>query len=260
MFDLQYIILGITQGITEFLPISSSAHLILLSNLFKWQDQGLINDIAIHFGTLGAVVFYLRKHLSKILINSIDVKLQSNYSLKIVVATIPAVIVGFFIFIFLYDNLRNLYVIAYSNILFAIILFFADRYSISKRKWSEISFLKCFFIGLCQSFAFIPGASRAGVTITGARILGINRESSAIFSMILSIPIIIASMTLILLEIYQSNQIYLNFNNTIISMIISFITALISINFMIAILKRTIYNIFIIYRILLGSIILILLY
>ena len=257
MFEIQYIVIGIVQGITEFLPISSSGHLILISALTNWSDQGIFTDIAVHVGTLGAVVMYLRKYIKNIIIDFFYFK--KNYfsknhlwGIKIIIATIPALVVGFIVYEYLMDYLRNIIVIAWSSIIFGIILYFADRKKNSTKKWEDLNFLEAIIIGFFQVLAFIPGASRAGVTITGARILNIKRESAAVFSMLLSIPIIIASLALALIDTYTFNYNEINLNGPLVATTVSFITALISIHFMMKVLKFTNFNIFIIYRILLG--------
>ena len=150
------------------------------------------------------------------------------------------------------DYLRNIIVIAWSSIIFGIILYFADRKKNSTKKWEDLNFLEVIIIGFFQVLAFIPGASRAGVTITGARLLNIKRESAAIFSMLLSIPIIIASLALSVIDIYTLNNSELNLIGPLVATIVSFITAFISIHFMMRILHYTNFNIFIIYRIILG--------
>ena len=194
MFELQYFVIGFVQGVTEFLPISSSGHLVLISEFTKWEDQGLFTDIAVHGGTLIAVLIYLRKEIIKILKNFFQLKSFNNIIIfKIILATLPAVIIGFFIYNFIENYLRNLQVVAWTSIVFAIILFFADKKESTTSSWNKMNFKDAFVIGLFQILAFIPGASRAGVTITGARILGFNRSNAAIFSMLLSIPIIFAS-------------------------------------------------------------------
>ena len=162
----------------------------------------------------------------------------------------------FFVYEYFITDLRNLTVIAYASIFFGIILYCIDRFSTSNRHWQDLSFINVFFIGVCQSFAFIPGASRAGVTITGARLFGLKRDSAAIFSMLLSIPIILASITLALFDVYYLNSIQININQTIVSTLVALLTALASIHFMMKILKKTNFTIFIIYRIVLGIIIL----
>jgi undecaprenyl-diphosphatase len=257
MFELQYIVIGLVQGITEFLPISSSAHLILISALTNWEDHGIFTDIAVHVGTLGAVIIYLFAHIKKILIDFFSFKKnyfhQSDlWGIKIIIATIPALIVGFFVYEYLLDYLRNLVVIAWASIIFGIILYFADHRGQSRKKWEELKFWEIFVVGTFQVLAFIPGASRAGVTITGARILNVKRDSAAIFSMLLSIPIIAASLTIALLDIYSMQDVAIDLTQSIIATFFSFVTAIISIHTMMKIIQFTNFNIFIIYRIILG--------
>jgi len=257
MFELQFIIIGLVQGITEFLPISSSAHLILVSELTSWQDQGLFTDIAVHVGTLGAVIVYLFSHIKKIFFDFFSFKKNyfqknENWGIKIIIATIPALIVGFFVYEYLLDYLRSLVVIAWASIIFGIILYFADQKNQSIKRWEDLKVWEIIVVGIFQVLAFIPGASRAGVTITGARILNVRRDSAAIFSMLLSIPIIAASLVLALLDIYSLQETIVEFKQPIIATIVSFMTALLSIHTMMKILQFTNFNIFIIYRILLG--------
>ena len=257
MFELQYIVIGLVQGITEFLPISSSAHLFLISALTDWEDQEIFTDIAVHIGTLGAVIVYLFTYIKKIIFDFFSFKInyfhQSDlWGIKIIIATIPALIVGFFVYEYLLDYLRSLVVIAWASIIFGIILYFADQRGKSNKRWEELKFWEIIIVGIFQVLAFIPGASRAGVTITGARILNVKRDSAAIFSMLLSIPIISASLALALLDIYFMQDIVIDLTQPIIATIISFVTAIISIHIMMKILQFTNFNIFIIYRILLG--------
>ena len=253
MFELQFLVLGLVQGITEFLPISSSAHLILISELTEWKDQGIFTDIAVHVGTLGAVILYLLKEIKKIIFDFFQFKNNSNFFfIKIIIATLPALIIGFIVYEYFILYFRNLIIIAWSSIIFAIILFIADRKINSHKSWEQLNFFEVFIIGLWQSLAFIPGASRAGVTITGARFLSIKRDSAAIFSMLLSIPIILASLSLSLIDLYIMENNTINVLPSIFSAFVAFFTALISIHMMMKILKVTNFNIFIIYRILLG--------
>tara|TARA_B110000196_G_C21063210_1_gene623483 strand:- start:353 stop:1150 length:798 start_codon:yes stop_codon:yes gene_type:complete len=257
MFELQYIIIGIVQGITEFLPISSSAHLVIISNITNWPNQGIFTDIAVHVGTLGAVIIYLFSNIKSIFIDFFSFK--KNYfkknqhlAIKIIIATIPALIVGFFVYEYLLIYLRSLVVIGWASIIFGFILFFADKNFKSEKKWEELKLFEIIIVGFFQVLAFIPGASRAGVTITGARFLKIKRDSAAIFSMLLSIPIIIASLLLALLDIVNSGGGNINFIQSIIASIVAFITSITSIHLMMKILKFTNFNLFIIYRIILG--------
>ena len=257
MFELQYIVIGIVQGITEFLPISSSAHLIIVSAVTEWDDQGIFTDIAVHVGTLSAVIFYLFFYIKKILIEFFSFKKnyfkENNFlGIKILIATLPALLVGFFVYEYLLQYLRNLLVIGWASIIFGCILFFADKKYRSEKKWEDLSFLEIIVVGCFQVLAFIPGASRAGVTITAARFLNIKRDSAAIFSMLLSIPIILASLFLALLDISNTDVYFIEFTQPLIASIFAFITAIASIHLMIKILQYTNFNIFIIYRIILG--------
>ncbi len=257
MFELQYLLIGILQGITEFLPISSSGHLVLFAKLTAWEDQGLFTDIAVHFGTLFAVIFYMRKDVLFLLINIFKLEFLSNkIVLKIIVATLPAIIVGFFIYDFVSLYFRDVRVIAFSSLLFGIILYFADKKNLSKKNWKNITFVESLIIGLWQVMAFIPGASRAGVTITGARFLQFNRINAAKFSMLLSIPIILASLSLSLFDIFFSEGEIINIYPSIFAASIAFLTAILSINFMMKLIQITNFNLFIIYRIILGIILL----
>ena len=202
MFELQYFLIGIIQGVTEFLPISSSGHLVIFAQLTNWEDQGLFTDIAVHFGTLFAVLIYLRKDIYYFLTNIFQLKVfEDQIIFKIILATLPAIVLGYFIYDYVSLYFRNIQLIALSSIVFAIILFFADRVKMDIKSWNKITYIEALAVGLFQVLAFIPGASRAGVTITGARLLGYDRANAARFSMILSIPIILASMTLSLINI-----------------------------------------------------------
>ena len=257
MFELQYFIIGIVQGFTEFLPISSSGHLVLVSELTGWQDQGLFTDVAVHVGTLLAVIIYLRSHITALAKNFFSFQITQNDNLiKIIIATIPAVIVGFFIFDFVQLFFRDIKVVAVTSIVFAALLFVADHFKMKISSWDKMSYIQAFIIGLFQVLAFIPGASRAGVTITGARFLGFDRSTAAIFSMLLSIPIILASLVLTSLDFMSSSEVNINLYQSLFAAFIACITALLSINIMMRIIQSSTFNIFIIYRVLLGFILL----
>ena len=257
MFELQYLLIGIIQGLTEFLPISSSGHLVLFAQLTDWEDQGLFTDIAVHFGTLFAVIIYMRKDILFLIINIFKLEFLSNkIILKIIVATLPAILVGFFIYDFVSLYFRDVRFIACSSLIFGIILYFADKTNFSQKNWKNITFVEAFIIGLWQVIAFIPGASRAGVTITGARFLHFDRINATKFSMLLSIPIILASLSLSLFDISFSEDEIINIYPSIFAASIAFITALLSINFMMKLIQITNFNLFIIYRIILGIILL----
>ena len=257
MFELQYFIIGIVQGFTEFLPISSSGHLVLVSELTSWQDQGLFTDVAVHVGTLFAVIIYLRVHVITLIRNFLTFKINKYDNLiKIIIATIPAVIVGFFIFDFVQLYFRDIKVVAVTSVVFAALLFVADHFKMKISSWENMSYVQAFIIGVFQVLAFIPGASRAGVTITGARFLGFDRSSAAIFSMLLSIPIILASLVLTSLDFMSSAEVNINLYQSLFAAFVACITALVSINIMMRIIQSSTFNIFIIYRVLLGFILL----
>lgn len=253
MFELQFILIGVIQGITEFLPISSSGHLVLFGQLSNWEDQGLFTDIAVHFGTLFAVIFYLRKDIFYLFANVFQFKfIKDQIIFKIILSTLPAILIGYFIYDYVSIYFRNIQLIAISSMLFAIILYLADKKQIQNKSWKKITYLEALLIGLFQALAFIPGASRAGVTITGARFLGYDRLNAARFSMILSIPIILASMTLSLINVSKENYVDVNLSQSFTAAIVAFITALLSIIFLMKFIKTFNFNIFIIYRFLLG--------
>ena len=211
MFELQYFLIGIIQGVTEFLPISSSGHLVLFAQLTNWEDQGLFTDIAVHFGTLFAVIIYLRKDIYYFFTNIFQFKIfEDQIIFKIILATLPAIILGCFIYDYVSLYFRSIQLIALSSIVFAIILFFADRVKMESKGWNRVTYIEALIVGLFQVLAFIPGASRAGVTITGARLLGYDRVNAARFSMILSIPIILASMTLSFINIFNEEYVAVN--------------------------------------------------
>ena len=257
MFELQYFLIGIIQGVTEFLPISSSGHLILFGKLSNWQDQGLFTDIAVHFGTLFAVIVYLRKDIYYLLLNLFQFRIfEDQIIFKIILSTLPAILLGYFIYDYVSLYFRSIQLIAISSIVFAIILYFADKINIQAKSWQNITYTEALLIGLFQVLAFIPGASRAGVTITAARFLGYDRINATRFSMLLSIPIILASMTLSLINAFNEEQAVVNFYNSFSAALVAFISALLSIIFLMRFIKQANFNIFIIYRIILGIILL----
>jgi undecaprenyl-diphosphatase len=258
MFELQYFLIGIIQGVTEFLPISSSGHLVLFAQLTNWEDQGLFTDIAVHFGTLFAVIIYLRKDIYYFFTNIFQFKIfEDQIIFKIILATLPAIILGYFIYDYVSLYFRSIQLIALSSIVFAIILFFADRVKMESKGWNRVTYIEALIVGLFQVLAFIPGASRTGVTVTGARLLGYDRVNAARFSMILSIPIILASMTLSLINILNEEYVAVNLYQSFFASLVAFITALLSIIFLMRFIKKANFNIFIIYRIVLGIILLV---
>ena len=258
---LQLCILAVVQGITEFLPISSSAHLILVPKLTGWPDQGLVIDVAVHVGTLLAVVLYFMKDIFSMIgvffrsfrQNSRPHPFEPEYLLvlNLIIATIPIIIAGYLANKYLGDALRSLEVIGWTTLGFAFLLFLADKLNMTIRGINHITFRGAFIIGLFQILALIPGTSRAGITMTAARFQGVQRQDAARFSLLLSIPVISAAGVLKGFDLYLSGNIVLLQDVFIVSGI-SFGFAIITIAFLMIWLKRANFTPFVIYRIVLG--------
>ncbi|OPA79889.1 undecaprenyl-diphosphatase [Campylobacter pinnipediorum subsp. pinnipediorum] len=251
---VQTIVLALVQGFSEFLPISSSAHLILVPELLGWKDQGLVFDVAVHIGTLFAIVFYFRNMVFSALKDFFcSIKLKKNVGQSRLVwavgfGTIPAGIIGLLIKDIVEDYARNGLIIAFTTIIFGIILFFADKKNGNKQE-GDISIKIALVIGLAQAFALIPGVSRSGVTISMALLLGFSKVASANFSFLLSIPIIILAGGLKLLKINSSDVIV---SDLLIGMFVSGISAYICVKLFISIISKISMLPFVVYRILLG--------
>ena len=205
METIQTIILAIIQGLTEFLPISSSAHLILISQMSGWSDQGLLVDVALHFGTLLAVIYYFRSEIVQMFetrhFSSAQTLLHSPIGI-ITIATVPIVIVGGLFNEFIEQNLRSPSIIAVASIFFGILLYFADLKQAKKDEVLELTLLIGLLIGLSQILALIPGTSRSGITITIGLFLGLSRVEALRFSFMLAIPVIAAATILQSIELF----------------------------------------------------------
>ncbi len=191
----QALLLAILQGLTEFLPISSSAHLVIPSLVLGWPDQGLAFDVAVHVGTLSAVLFYYREDLGRMArswfgsLAGAPATEDSRLVWYLALATVPAVVVGFVAGDYIESSLRNLPVIATTTLVFGVLLGIADR-RVAQPGREQVNLSLALLIGLAQAIAPIPGVSRSGVTITAALLLGMNRHAAARFSFLLSIPVI----------------------------------------------------------------------
>ena len=196
MTTLQIIILAIVQGITEFLPISSSGHLVLVPYLFDWTDQGLAFDVAVHFGSLVAVCAYFRKDIVGLLGGGVQVmsgKLaspESRMALAIALGTVPAAIAGLLFASWIEQNLRDPAVIVYTLAGYGVLMALADRFGRSESNFSDVGLKDAIIIGCAQALSLVPGTSRSGITITAARMLGFARQDAARFSFLLSAPVI----------------------------------------------------------------------
>ena len=254
---LEAFFLALIQGLTEFLPISSSAHLILPSAILGWDDQGLAFDVAVHVGTLAAVVLYFRKEVVELLtaffasIFRRDRSKEAKLAWMIVIATIPACIFGLLMKDIIELYLRSAWVIATTTIVFGLLLWFVDHHAQQKSDEYQVDKKKALFIGMSQALALIPGTSRSGATITAALYLGFTREAAARFSFLMSIPIILLAGGYLGLKLVASNTpINLGFLAT--GILTSFISAFICIHFFLKMITRMGMMPFVIYRLLLG--------
>ena len=248
---LQLVVLAVVQGITEFLPISSQAHLVLVPAVTGWPDQGLAVDVAVHVGTLGAVMVYFRRDICRMVAGIARRDDGGKLALQIIVATVPVVLAGAALFAFGAERLRGIAVIGWATLGFGVLLFAVDRASPALRRLEQMTLGPAALIGLAQVFALIPGASRSGVTMTAARALGFERREAARFSMLLSIPVIIAAGTLQAVALYGSGDAMLT-GRAAIAAVMAFVTALAAIGFLMRWLARASFAPFVAYRVVLG--------
>ena len=254
MDTLQLILLSLVQGLTEFLPVSSSAHLVLLSEFLGEEDQGIIFDVGVHFGTLLAALVYFRSDLKKMIINLGSHKLlseENNLTTNLVIGVIPILLAGFLLRDFVNLHLRNSEVIAYATIIFGIFLYTAQLRK-GKEDLDSVNLKQALIIGLFQCLALIPGTSRSGITITAGLFLGLSATAASRFSFLLAIPTIGA---IALAELIRISFIDITDNGTELSiaLIISFLVAYISIDMFLKIIDRIGFTPFVIYRLLLGG-------
>ena len=261
---IHLIILGLIQGLTEFLPVSSSAHLILLPALVGWDDQGIAYDIAVHTGSLGAVVFYFRKDIQDIVRGWLATlglhDSEKNYLLwYLAMATIPVGLAGLLLHDFVAASLRNPQVIATASIVFGLLLWWADKYGKQVRTQARISWRDALIVGFAQALAIIPGTSRSGITITAGLMLGMDRQSASRFSFLLAIPVIILASGY---EAYKlsSGQVDIDWVSLIAVTLIAFVSALLAIHYFLKLLDRTGMLPYVIYRVILGIILLVIYY
>lgn len=257
---LQIIVLAIVQGITEFLPISSSGHLVLVPIFTDWPDQGLLMDVGVHMGTLGAVIFYFRSDITRMIIafwKMVTLKKDVNQTDKrlmiaLVLSTIPVIIIGALVSKMGWnDTWRTLEVIGWTSIVFGILLYVLDSRCGVTKKLSELRYGHAILMGFAQALAIIPGVSRSGITMTAARGLGFSRTEAARFSMLMSIPTILAAGTLEGLKLVESSDISLG-ADIFLGAGLSFITALLAIAGLMKWLQNSTMTPFVIYRVILG--------
>ena len=263
MYFQNLILLSALQGITEFLPVSSSAHLIIFPNITNNADQGRIFDVAVHTGSLLAVILYLWRDILRMSIGIISLGSKSKRDFKIfyitIIATLPLIFFGYYIQNSNFLFLRSLEVIAWSTLIFGILLYFADKVFLRVKKIDDLNIISGTIIGFFQVLAFLPGTSRSGICITAARFLGFDRETAAKFSLLLSIPAILGAAVLEGYDLVKLNDYELNLN-LLTATILSFAFSLASITFMMSWIKKYSFTPFIIYRLLLGILLLLAIY
>lgn len=259
------IVLAVIQGLTEFLPVSSSAHLILPSQLLGWPDQGLAFDVAVHVGTLAAVVWYFRREVTRLTVAWAGDTLQrrvgqdSGLAWAVIVGTIPAGLAGLLLDDLIETELRSTLVIALSTIGFGLVLWWADAAGRRSRDLPALGMRDAVIIGLAQALALIPGTSRSGITITAGLLLGLKREAAARFSFLLSIPLILAAGLLKTLELVGEGA-GADWSAILLGTLFSFISALVCIHLFLTFLERIGMLPFVIYRLLLGGLLLLMLW
>ena len=249
---IEILILSAVQGISEFLPISSSAHLIIASNLYDLKTSSLLIDISLHLGSLLAIIFFFRKDL-------FDLKNNQKLLKLIIIGSIPLIVFGYILHTTeVIHLLRNIKVIAWTTLIFGIILFFADQRKIDQNISTNLNIKSIIFIGLFQILALIPGVSRAGITMTAARFLKFNRVDSGKISFLLSIPALAGASFLGLKDVfYQSIEInYIVITAVIFSFLFSYITVKFFLNY----LNRFSLNIFVFYRIIISLVLFAIIY
>lgn len=263
-------VLALVQGLTEFLPISSSAHLILPSQLLGWEDQGLAFDVAVHVGTLLAIIGYFRKELIQLAQSwfisiaarsrlSESEREQARLAWLIILATIPAGMAGLLFNDFISEHLRSTLVIASTTIIFGLLLWLSDKSGARNLSLSDLSLKSALIIGFSQALALIPGTSRSGITMTAALLLGMTRDAAARFSFLLSVPLITAAGLLKTKELAESGteaQIHLITFATV----VAFVSAYGCIHYFLKVLERIGFMPFVVYRLALGLVLFVLMF
>ncbi|MBU2896406.1 undecaprenyl-diphosphate phosphatase [Vibrio hepatarius] len=249
--------LALIQGFTEFLPISSSAHLILPSAILGWEDQGLAFDVAVHVGTLAAVIIYFRSEVKTLLsafLASVfrgESSKEAKLAWMIVIATIPACFFGLLMKDVIELYLRSAWVIASTTIIFGLLLWYVDKYASQTKDEYQVDRKKAVFIGLAQAIAIIPGTSRSGITMTAALYLGFTREAAARFSFLMSIPIILLAGGYLGLKLVSSEA-PVDLRMLLTGIMTSFFSAYLCIHIFLKLISRMGMTPFVIYRLILG--------
>jgi len=262
METIQIIVLALVQGLTEFLPISSSAHLILVPDLFGWPDQGLAFDVAVHVGSLAAVIWYFRKEVANMLVDFFaslpsdgESTPDSRLAWMIIISTIPVVIFGLLMKTVVATDLRSPLVIAITTILFGLVLWWFDASGKRQRDEYTITWKDALIVGLMQAIAIIPGTSRSGITMAAGLMLGLTRQAASRYSFLLAIPTILMSGGLVTIDLIRDSA-AVDWAALSFGALLSFLAAWACIHFFLKLIEQIGMFPFVIYRLLLGCLIL----
>tara|TARA_B100001250_G_scaffold67092_1_gene53644 strand:- start:705 stop:1469 length:765 start_codon:yes stop_codon:yes gene_type:complete len=249
---IEILILSAIQGISEFIPVSSSAHLILVSTLYEFKSSSLLIDISLHLGSLMAIIYFFRDEL-------FDTRKNKRFLSLIILGSIPLIIVGYILYSTgLIYQLRNIEIIAWTTLIFAVILYISDKSRFDKKISSNLNFQSIIFIGIFQIFSLVPGVSRAGITITASRILKFNRVDSSKISFLLSIPALAGASVLSFKDVFEQT---IEFNYlVVIATISSFIFSFLTVKFFLIYINKFSMNAFVIYRVIIALILFYLVY
>jgi len=249
---IEIVILSLVQGVSEFLPISSSAHLIVVSTLYEFKSSSLLIDVSLHLGSLLAIIFFFRKEL-------IDLRNNQKLLSLMIFGSIPLIIVGYILYkTELIYALRDVRIIAWTTLIFGIILYFSDKNRFDKKISSNLNLKVILYIGLFQIFALVPGVSRAGITITAARIFKFNRFDSSKISFLLAIPALTGASVLGLKDVINQS---FEFNYLVfIAITLSFLSSYFTVKFFLEYINKFSLSIFVIYRIIVATILFIIIY
>ena len=246
---IEVLILSLIQGVTEFLPISSSSHLILFSKLTNFQNQSLSLDVSLHIGSFLAVITFFYKDLIKFIKNK-------ELFIKILISSLPVMILGFLLVqTDLISELRNIKVIGWMTLLFGVLLYISDKFNMHKNIESDFTYKSALMIGFFQMISLVPGVSRSGITITAARLLKFNRYDAAKISFLLSIPTLAVVSIFGIKNIVSAENMNISFLN-LFSILLSFVFSLTTIKYFLQYIKSFSLDIFVIYRVILGIVIL----
>tara|TARA_B100000963_G_scaffold304615_1_gene278483 strand:- start:1326 stop:2084 length:759 start_codon:yes stop_codon:yes gene_type:complete len=242
---IEIFILSFIQGITEFIPVSSSSHLILISKFLSFENQSLSIDVSLHIGSLLAVIIYFYKDI----ISFIDNKILF---FKIFISSVPVMIIGFLLVeTGIIDQIRDVKIIAWTTLIFGLLLYFSDKFKLEKNLEKNFSYKSAIFIGLFQVLSLVPGVSRSGIAITAARLLNFKRVDAAKISFLLSIPILSAVSFFGLKNLISSENIFFAKLN-LVSIFLSFLFSLITIKYFLRYIVKFNLNIFVYYRVFLA--------